>query len=50
MEFKAKAYDVLEVRVIPEYVLKTAWRSKPAGDAGSTIGSKTSDGTGVGWR
>jgi hypothetical protein len=43
-------FHVLEERVIPEYVLKTTRWSKPAGDEGSTIGSKTSDGTGVGWR
>jgi hypothetical protein len=50
MEFKAKAYAVLEVRVIPEHVFKDTWQSKLAGDEGSTVGSKTSDGTGVGWR
>jgi len=43
-------FTVLEVRVIPEYTLKAKRWSKLVGDADSTVGSKTRDGTGVGWR
>jgi hypothetical protein len=50
MEFKAKSYDVLEEKVIPEYPIKAKRWSKLVGDMGSTVASKTDDRTDAGWR
>jgi hypothetical protein len=50
MGFKAKAYHVLEERVIPEYAVEAGRWSKPAGDMDSTVASKTNDRTDAGWR